>query len=111
MICCLVNFALLFFLNTLAHLCEIAPSVQATLLTWLSVVTEDREAHIVTHTVTEHRHFNCGVITHTTTGKWESGEQQLGVMESIPLLFGVVLSPSLFLPLKHACLDVSKVVK
>lgn len=51
-----------------------------------------------THTHThshKHKHFNCGVITHTTTGKWESGEQQLQVMESIPLLFGLVLSLSL----------------
>lgn len=50
-------------------------------------------SHTPTHTVTCCRHFNCGVITHTTAGKWESGKQQLQLMESIPLLFGLVLSP------------------
>ena len=46
-----------------------------------------------------YRHFNCRVITHTTAGKWESGEQELRVMESIPLLFGLVLPLPLSLSL------------
>ena len=60
--------------------------------------------HIDTHMRTctrayTHRHFNCRVITHTMTGKWESTEAQMDGAKFLPP--SLSLSLSLSLSIRH----------